>query len=156
MNINKFIETICMDNADQLVTIYDRNNNIIYHGKADFAPLNLFDDVTTTETKTVTTIDGDTVTVLNINERVSDKQIDKIKSLNDFVCKAVDEYNTAAKKCRQRCSKDRDNAATKKRYYINGICQTMQILGYKVSVQYADSTMFSDITFITIIRERGV
>lgn len=156
MTINQFIEMICLDNADQLVTIYDRNNNIIYHGKADFAPLNLFDDVTTTETKTVTTIDGDTVTVLNINERVSDTQIDKIKSLNDHVCRAVDEYNTAAKKCRQRYSKDRDNAATKKRYYINGICQTMQILGYKVSVQYADSAMFSDITCITIIRERGV
>lgn len=50
-----------------------------------------------------------------------------------------------------------DNAAaTKKRYYINGICQTMQILGYKVNIQYADSSMFADITFLAIIRERGV
>ena len=156
MTINKFIETLCIDNAAQLVTIYDRNNNIIYHGKADFAPQNLFDDVTATETKLVPTIDGETVAVVSINERTSEPQIDKLENLNVHICKAVDEYNAAAKKCRQRYSKDRDNAATKKRYYINGICNTMQILGYKVNIQYADSSMFADITFLAIIRERGV
>ena len=156
MTINKFIESLCADNAEQLVTIYDRNHNIVYHGKADFAPLNLFDEINTTETKSVKTIDGDTVTVVSINERVTDEQIDKLENLNVHICKAVDEYNAAAKKCRQRYSKDRDSAATKKRYYINGICQTMQILGYKVNIQYADSSMFADITFLAIIRERGV
>lgn len=81
MTINKFIETLCIDNAEQLVTIYDRSNNIIYHGKADFAPLNLFDEVKTTETKQVNTIDGTTVTVININERTSDTQLDKEKRM---------------------------------------------------------------------------
>ena len=156
MTINKFIELLCQDNAEQIVTIYDRNHNIVYHGKADFAPLNLFDEVTATETKQVMAIGGELLTVVNINDRVTDEQIDKITTLNEHICKAVDSYNGAAKKCRQRYSKERDSIATKRRYYITGICDTMELLGYKVNVKYSDSTMFSDITCLTIIRERGV
>ena len=54
---------------DQIVVVYDKNNNIEYLGKAEFAPLSLWD-----EFKTATIVDNE----LRINERQPERATVKI------------------------------------------------------------------------------
>ena len=54
---------------NQIVTVYDKNNNIVYLGKANFAPLSFWD-----EFKTATIVDNE----LRINERQPERATVKI------------------------------------------------------------------------------
>lgn len=69
MTINHYIEQLINAGLEkQIVTIYDRHHNIIYHGKADYAPINLYDTFRDSELIT-TIIDGQQITDLIINGR---------------------------------------------------------------------------------------
>lgn len=54
---------------DQIVAVYDKNNNVVYLGKAEFAPLSLWD-----EFKTATIVGNE----LRINERQPERATVKI------------------------------------------------------------------------------
>lgn len=52
MTINKWLENGLLNGTikeDDVIAIYDKNNNLEYLGKADFAPLNLWDEFNTCE-----------------------------------------------------------------------------------------------------------
>lgn len=54
---------------EQIVSVYDKNNNVVYLGKAGFVPLSLWD-----EFKTATIVDNE----LRINERQPERATVKI------------------------------------------------------------------------------
>lgn len=52
MIINKWLENGLLNGTikeDDVIAIYDKNNNLEYLGKADFAPLNLWDEFNSCE-----------------------------------------------------------------------------------------------------------
>lgn len=52
MTINKWLENGLLNGTikeDDVIAIYDKNNNLEYLGKADFAPLNLWDEFNSCE-----------------------------------------------------------------------------------------------------------
>ncbi len=82
MTVNNFIEKIVMKNPNQLVTIYNEKHNIIYHGKADFAPLTLYMEFKNSKMEDCVDITGKSCTTIVINGEV-DEQKDDINNIVD-------------------------------------------------------------------------
>ena len=79
MTINTYIETIVENNPNQIITVYDKKHNIAYHGKADFAPLSLWDEYQNSYVNECIDIHGHPVTNLVINDIVDKSREDTTK-----------------------------------------------------------------------------
>ena len=65
-NCNAFISMLVEENPNQIVSVYDCRNNLIYHGKCDYAPLNLYHGITEVHEITGINIDGEFYTDIAI------------------------------------------------------------------------------------------
>lgn len=84
MTINTYLEKIIERNPEQIITVYNRSHTIVYHGKADFAPLNLCDEYKNSHVESGIDIDGNPVTDLIINGDVSMTYRDKYKTFENY------------------------------------------------------------------------
>lgn len=92
MTINAYIEKIVEKDPNQIVTIYDKNHNIMYHGKADFAPLTCWDEYKNSYIENRLDIDGNSATDLIINGRVEETTAETI--VQATLDKLIDDFNS--------------------------------------------------------------
>lgn len=104
MTVNSFIEKIVEKNPNQIVTIYDDKHNIIYHGKADFAPLTLWFEYRNSQTENCIDINGNSTTNIIINgdvEETTRQEKTGVKIMKTYYvyavyeCKSIHEPETA-------------------------------------------------------------
>lgn len=85
--VNAYIDEN-MENLDaKIITVYNDDKNIIWRGKAEYAPLYLKMELRSVETRMVDTIDGDTVEEVIINGDVEHK---KEETMEEATTRAIE------------------------------------------------------------------